>query len=101
MKYEPKFAPVDIELLQIRSKLTPGQRLQAMLDARELAVGFIRGRLIRQFDTLSMREINLKVLEEIELVKNIRPRFKPFTPVSNSCYAPPRRQIAGLLNSTP
>jgi hypothetical protein len=36
-----------------------------MLDARELAVGLIRGRLRRRYPHLSSREINLKVLEEI------------------------------------
>jgi hypothetical protein len=36
-----------------------------MFDARELVVGLIRGRLRRQHPDLSLREINLKVLEEI------------------------------------
>ena len=37
--------PVDIELMRARVRLTPAQRLQSMLDARELVVGLIRGRL--------------------------------------------------------
>jgi hypothetical protein len=69
-----RFDPVDIELLRIRSRLSPGQRLQAMLDARELLVGLIRGRLHAQNPGLSPREINLKVLEEIERAQQIRPR---------------------------
>ncbi len=35
----------DVELLRLRLSLTPGQRLQAMFDARYLLVGLIRGRL--------------------------------------------------------
>jgi len=76
MKEEPvsRFGPVDIELLYIRSMLSPGQRLQAMLDARELLVGLIRGRLRQGYPHLSTREINLKVLEEIDRAQQIRPR---------------------------
>ena len=68
------FGPVDIELLRIRSQLSPGRRLQAMLDAREMAVGLLRGRLRQQYTDLSNRELNLKVLEEIERARRVRPR---------------------------
>ena len=34
--------------------------------ARNTAVGLIRGRLRRQYPDLSLRELNLKVLEEID-----------------------------------
>jgi hypothetical protein len=44
-----------------------------MLDARQLAVGLIRGRLRRQYPDLSLRELNLKLLEEIDRVKRMRP----------------------------
>ncbi len=76
MELEPvsRFGPVDIELLYIRNKLSPSQRLQAMLDARELIVGLIRGRLRQQYPHLSTKEINLKVLEEIDRAQQIRPR---------------------------
>jgi hypothetical protein len=40
-----------------------------MLDARELAVGLIRGRLRQRYPRLSSREINLKVLEELDRVE--------------------------------
>ena len=69
-----QFDPVDVELLRHRLQLTPGQRLQAMLDARELLVGLKRGRLRRQYPHLSLRELNLKLLEEIERAQNIPPR---------------------------
>lgn len=69
-----QFDPVDVELLRYRLQLTPGQRLQAMLDARELLVGLKRGRLRRQYPHLSLRELNLKLLEEIERAQNLPPR---------------------------
>jgi hypothetical protein len=76
MEVEPvsRFGPVDIELLHIRSKLSPGQRILAMLDARELLVGLIRGRLRQQYPHLAAKEINLRVLEEIDRAQQIRPR---------------------------
>ncbi len=60
-----RFDSVDLEQMRLLGRLSPGQRIQVMLDARELAVGLIRGRLRRQYPDLSPREINLKVLEEI------------------------------------
>jgi hypothetical protein len=60
-----RFDPVDLEQMRLLGQLSPGQRIRVMLDARELAVGLIRGRLRRQYPDLSLREINLKVLEEI------------------------------------
>jgi len=65
MKMPHRFDPVDLEQVRLLGRLSPGQRIQAMLDARELAVGLIRGRLHRRYPQLSSREINLKVLEEI------------------------------------
>jgi hypothetical protein len=64
-----RFDPVDLEQMRLLDQLSPGQRIQVMLDARELAVGLIRGRLRRQCPDLSLREISLKVLEEIACAK--------------------------------
>lgn len=61
-----RFDPVDLDLMRLVGQLTPGQRFQRVLDARELLVGMIRGRLCRQYPDLSDRELNLKVLDEIE-----------------------------------
>ena len=61
-----RFDPIDEEALRLSARLTPGQRIQRMLDAREFAVGLIRGRLRRRYPDLPPRELNLKVLEEIE-----------------------------------
>ena len=58
--------PVDVEQMRLSAQLTPGQRIQRMLDGRELAVGLIRGRLRRRYPDLPSRELNLKVLEEID-----------------------------------
>jgi hypothetical protein len=69
-----RFDAVDLEQMRLLGRLTPGQRIQVMLDARELAVGLIRGRLRRQYPHLSLREINLKVLEEIDRAKRMPPR---------------------------
>jgi len=71
-----RFDPVDLQQMRLLANLSPGKRLQAMLDARELAVGLIRGRLRRLYPTLPLNEFNLKVLQEIERASNrIAPRF--------------------------
>lgn len=61
-----RFDPVDQEHMRLLAQLSPGRRIRAMLDARELAVGLIRGRLRRQFPDLPLPKLNLKVLEELE-----------------------------------
>jgi hypothetical protein len=68
-----RFDPVDLEQMRLLGRLSPGQRIQAMLDARELAVGLIRGRLRQQYPDLSPRALNLKVLEEIARVQRTDP----------------------------
>ena len=78
---ERRFTHTDIDLLRARMKLTPSQRLQAMLDAHSLMVGVTRGRLRTRYPELSDRELSLKVIEEIERAK----RLPPYTSV------PPRR----------
>ena len=67
------FDPIDPAQIRMLRQLTPGQRIQRLLDARELAVGLIRGRLRRQYPDASAQEINLKILEEIERVKQLNP----------------------------
>ena len=68
-----RFDPIDVAQIRLLSQLPPGRRIQVMLDARELAVGLIRGRLRRQHPDLSARELNLRVLEEIDRVQRTRP----------------------------
>ncbi len=68
-----RFDPIDLEQMRLLGQLGPEKRVQVMLAARELAVGLIRGRLSRRYPDLSPREINLKVLEEIERVERTPP----------------------------
>ncbi|HOU14888.1 MAG TPA: hypothetical protein PKZ84_17410 [Anaerolineae bacterium] len=69
-----QFDPVDVERLRMLSQLTPGGRIRLMLNARELAVGLMRGRLRRRYPHLTTREINLKLLEELEDATNRQAR---------------------------
>lgn len=66
---------IDHEFMRMRGQLSPGARLQAMLAAREWVVNAMRARLRRRYPDLSVEEINLKVLEEIENVERRRARF--------------------------
>jgi hypothetical protein len=56
---------VDHEQIRILAKLPPHKRVRAMLDARELAVGLIRGRLRKRYPDLPISLLNMKVLEEL------------------------------------
>lgn len=69
----PRFTHIDIDLMRLRLSLSPGQRIQAMLDARALLVGIIRGRLRQQYPDLPEAELNLKLLEEIERAQSVKP----------------------------
>ena len=71
------FHSADIDLLKARLRLTPSQRLRAMFDARDLIFGLKRGRLRQQFPDLTEGELNLKILEEIERVRNLPSRPVP------------------------
>lgn len=70
-----QYDPIDHEFMRMRGQLSPGARLQAMLAAREWVVSAMRARLRRRYPELSLEEINLKVLEEIENVERRRARF--------------------------
>ena len=74
-----KFSHTDIELMRLRLPLAPGQRLQAMFDARSLLVGIIRGRLRQQYPELSDTELNLRMLEEIERAQSVKFRTQFFS----------------------
>jgi hypothetical protein len=68
-----RFDPVDLEQMWLLGRLPPGRRVRVMLEARELAVGLIRGRLRRRHPDLSPQAINLKVLEEVARAQRTRP----------------------------
>ena len=67
-------APVDTDQMRLLARLTPGERIRLMLSARELAVGLMRGRLRRRYPALSLIELNLKLLEELDHAKSRQPR---------------------------
>jgi hypothetical protein len=69
-----KFPPIDKEKLLAYSKMTVGERIEAMLEEREKIVEVIRVRLRQEYPDLSPREINLKLLEEIERMKEAEDR---------------------------
>jgi hypothetical protein len=68
-----RFDPADHDFVRLRGRLSPGARLQAMLDTREWVVGAIRTRVRRRYPDLSPEEINLKVLEELERAERRQP----------------------------
>lgn len=67
--------PPDQKLVRLLINLPAAKRVRAMLEARELAVGLIRGRLHRRYPHLPADEINLKVLEEIDRGEQRTARF--------------------------
>ncbi|MEZ4727127.1 MAG: hypothetical protein R3E79_08355 [Caldilineaceae bacterium] len=58
------------------TRLSVGQRIQVMLNARKLAMGFMRSRLRKRYPNLSIEELNLRLLEELnQRDKQSIPRF--------------------------
>jgi hypothetical protein len=62
----PRFDPPDMAQVKLLKTLTPSQRIQLMLDARELVVGLMRGRLSKKYPGLSPAQLNLKLLERFD-----------------------------------
>jgi hypothetical protein len=60
-----RFDPIDFEYMCLWVQLSPGVHLQAMLGAREFAMGAIRNRVGRLYPDAPEEELGLKVLEEI------------------------------------
>lgn len=60
-----RFDPPDMLQVNLLRKLSPGQRIQLMLDARALAVALIRGRLSKRYPDLPISELNLKVFKGV------------------------------------
>ncbi len=69
-----RFTHTDIDLMKVRMRLSSGQRIQAMLDARALLFGIVRGRVRHQYPDMPNRELNLKVIEEIDRVQQFKTR---------------------------
>jgi hypothetical protein len=66
MEISNRFDPVDWQETKRWANLSVGMRIQTLLDARTLALGFIRGRLRRRYPDLSIAEINMLVIEELQ-----------------------------------
>lgn len=48
-----------------------GQRLQALLEAREVLVGLMRARLRQRYPDMPLRELNLHLLAEIDRPRKV------------------------------
>ncbi len=57
---------VDLELLKLRMSVSAGQRVSSLLDAQATLRAVMRTRLKKRFPELSDREINLKIVEELQ-----------------------------------
>jgi hypothetical protein len=68
------FDPIDLMQMRLLLQLPPHRRVRLMLEARELAVGLIRGRLRQRYPDLSSSELGLKVLEETSHGERTFPR---------------------------
>ena len=64
--YRTDCEPIDWAEYERWARLSPGQRIMAMMNARSLAIGLIRGRLRRRYPHLSEAEITWKMLAELE-----------------------------------
>ena len=69
-----RFDPIDLAQMRLLLQLPPHKRVRLMLEARELAVGLIRGRLRQRYPDLSSRELGLKVVEETSRGERTFPR---------------------------
>jgi hypothetical protein len=68
-----RFDRAGVQQMRLLGRIPRGRRIRVMLEARELAVGLIRGRLRRLHPNLSPHSINLKVLEEIARAEQTPP----------------------------
>ena len=56
---------IDREQLKLLLTLPAHKRVRVMLDARELAVGMMRGRIRKKHPNLPLNMLNIKLLEEL------------------------------------
>ena len=75
-----KITHIDFELMRLQMKLTPGQRVLAMLETHEFIISVTRTRLRRQRPELSDYEIGLLVIEEFERAKRHEFRLLSISP---------------------
>ncbi len=77
-----KITHIDFELMRLQLKLTPGQRILAMLETHEFIISVTRARLRRQWPDLSDYEIGLLIIEEFERAKRHEFRLHSLLPGS-------------------
>lgn len=63
---EDLLSEIDSDLMAITWTLTPSQRIQRWLNARQFAVGLRLGQLQQQYPHLSLAELNLKMIESFD-----------------------------------
>ena len=73
MSLDRRFDPVDVSQMRLVGRLSSGQRIQRLLNARAFVVRLIRGRLRRSHPDLPPDALNLKVLEEVDRAGRARP----------------------------
>ena len=57
------FDPIDWVQMELHAKLPPGKRIIPMLQATEMLRAGLRGTFRKKFPSLSMSEINMKILD--------------------------------------
>jgi len=60
-----RFEMPDPEQLKILARVSPARRVRVMLDAQAFLKATLRARLRRQYPSLSRRELNLKLVQEL------------------------------------
>ncbi|MCC7163045.1 MAG: hypothetical protein IT331_11165 [Anaerolineae bacterium] len=63
--------PIDWQQLELLARVSPAQRLLAMMDATEFALAGLRGSFHRRYPELSPSEINMRVLAYVTPVRGI------------------------------
>ena len=58
-----RFDPVDHAQMRLLAGLPPHKRVRLMLEARELALGLMRGSLRKRYPHLTETQLSLKLLE--------------------------------------
>lgn len=63
--------PVDWQQIELLARLSPAQRLLAMMAASEFALAGLRGAFRRRYPELSQSELNMRVLAYVTPLRGI------------------------------
>lgn len=69
-----RFDPVDRQQIRLLIGLPAYKRIRAMMDARELALGLVRGRIRCRNPDLTETQLNLQILEATTNVQQTKTR---------------------------